>query len=142
MIFSDKMYSKKIATILILSFLILGAKAQQMFFAFGKANLTPVGEETLNFLLEQLKANPTLKLEIMGYSDKQEDSVAIEKPLYADMSSKRVNLIYNYLTDNGIAAARLISSAMGSEEPNTEINENDDADLSMAKNRRVFFKVR
>ena len=30
MIFSDKMYSKKIATILILSFLILGAKAQQM----------------------------------------------------------------------------------------------------------------
>ena len=30
MIFSDNMYSKKIATILILSFLILGAKAQQM----------------------------------------------------------------------------------------------------------------
>lgn len=117
-------------------------EAQQMFFAFGKANLTPVGEETLNFLLEQLKANPTLKLEIMGYSDKQEDSVAIEKPLYADMSSKRVNLIYNYLTDNGIAAARLISSAMGSEEPNTETSENDDIDLAMAKNRRVFFKVR
>ena len=117
-------------------------EAQQMFFAFGKANLTPVGEETLNFLLEQLKANPTLKLEIMGYSDKQEDSVAIEKPLYADMSSKRVNLIYNYLTDNGIAAARLISSAMGSEEPNTETSENDDIDLAMAKNIRVFFKVR
>lgn len=30
MIFSDKMYSKKIATIIILSFLILGAKAQQI----------------------------------------------------------------------------------------------------------------
>jgi outer membrane protein OmpA-like peptidoglycan-associated protein len=117
-------------------------EAQQMFFAFGKANLTPVGEETLNFILEQMKANPDLKLEIMGHSDKQEDSVAIEKPQYADMSSKRVNLIYNFLSDNGIATTRLISSAVGSEEPNTEINENDDADLTMAKNRRVFFKVR
>jgi outer membrane protein OmpA-like peptidoglycan-associated protein len=58
------------------------------------------------------------------------------------MSSKRVNLIYNYLSDNGIEATRLISSALGSEEPNTEINVNDDADLIMAKNRRVFFKVR
>lgn len=117
-------------------------EAQQMFFAFGKANLTPVGEETLKFILDQMKANPDLKLEIMGHSDKQEDSVGIEKPQYADMASKRVNLIYNYLSDNGIATTRLISSAIGSEEPNTEINENDDADLTMAKNRRVFFKVR
>lgn len=117
-------------------------EAQQMFFAFGKANLTPVGEETLKLVLEEMKASPALKLEIMGHSDKQEDSVAVEKPAYADMASKRVNLIYNYLTDNGIDASRLISSALGSEEPNTEINENDDADLIMAKNRRIFFKVR
>ena len=117
-------------------------EAQQMFFAFGKANLTPVGEEALKFVLEQMKANPALKLEIMGHSDKQEDSVGIEKPQYAEMASKRVNLIYNYLTDNGIAAARLISSPMGSEESNTESSENDDIDLAMAKNRRVFFKVR
>lgn len=117
-------------------------EAQQTFFAFGKMNLAPEGKATLDFIIQEMKTNPALKLEILGHSDKQEDSVGIEKPQYAEMASKRVNAVFMYMTENGIEASRLISSSQGSEFPNEEISSTDDDDLRMAKNRRVVFKVR
>lgn len=117
-------------------------EAQQLFFAFGKDNLTPVGKESLDLIVSKMKANPALKLEIQGHSDTQEDKVGEEKPAYAKMDSKRVNAVILYLTENGITEARLIPSGQGSESPNEEAYESDDEDLKMAKNRRVTFKVR
>ncbi len=113
---------------------------QQVFFAFGKTALTPSGKEALDFIAEQLKANPTMKLEIYGYSDAEEDKVGAEKPQYAEMSRKRAEAITVYLTDKGIDASRLIPVDKGSETPNDEISDADDDDLKMAKNRRVFFR--
>jgi outer membrane protein OmpA-like peptidoglycan-associated protein len=95
----------------------------------------------LDFIAEQLKANPALKLEIQGYSDPEEDKVGLEKPQYAEMSKKRVDAITLYLTEKGIDASRLIGVDKGSENPNDEISDADDDDLKMAKNRRVFFRA-
>lgn len=117
-------------------------EAHQTYFAFGKTTLTPVGQESLDFIAEQLKANPSLKLEVQGHSDAMEDKVGEEKPVYADMATKRVNTVIAYLMEKGIAETRLIPSSQGSEIPNEEISEGDDDDLRMAKNRRVTFKVR
>jgi outer membrane protein OmpA-like peptidoglycan-associated protein len=114
---------------------------QQLYFAFGKTSLTPSGKEALDFIAEQLKANPKMKLEIQGFSDAEEDKVGVEKPQYAEMSRKRVDAITVYLTDKGIDATRLIGVDKGSETPNDEISDSDDDDLKMAKNRRVFFKA-
>jgi Fic family protein len=98
-------------------------------------------KEALDFIAEQLKANPKMKLEIQGFSDAEEDKVGVEKPQYAEMSRKRVDAITVYLTDKGIDATRLIGVDKGSETPNDEISDSDDDDLKMAKNRRVFFKA-
>lgn len=117
-------------------------EAQQTYFAFGKSNLAPVGKESLDQIVEWLKANPGLKLEILGHSDPEEDKVGIEKTQYADMASKRVNAVVLYLTEKGIDESRLIPSPQGSDVPNEEIIETDDIDLKMAKNRSVTFKVR
>lgn len=117
-------------------------EAHQTFFAFGKTTLTPVGKESLDFIAEKMKADPAIKLEIQGHSDLQEDKVGEEKPLYANMASKRVNAVIVYLTEKGIPEASLIPSVQGSDSPNEEITETDDDDLKMAKNRRVTFKVR
>lgn len=117
-------------------------EAQQLFFAFGKINLSPTGKESLDFIAEQLKANPALKLEIIGHSDAQEDKVGEEKPAFSDMATKRTDAIKVYLTGKGIAESRLISSPQGSSMANDEISDSDDDDLKMAKNRRVTFKVK
>ncbi len=117
-------------------------EAQALYFAFGKTNLQPAGEEALNMIVDNMKANPQMKLQIMGHSCSQEDEVGKEKEKYADMATKRVNAVMTYLMDKGIEESRLISSPMGSEEPSSEILDGDDDDLKMAKNRRVTFKLR
>jgi outer membrane protein OmpA-like peptidoglycan-associated protein len=114
----------------------------QLFFAFGKSTITPAGKEALDFVVKTLKANPTMKLEILGHSDPEEDKVGKEKGQYAEMSTKRVDAIQTYFVENGIAEARLIASPQGSELPNEEISTVDEDDLKQAKNRRVTFKVR
>ncbi|TNF46655.1 MAG: OmpA family protein [Bacteroidetes bacterium] len=117
-------------------------EAQKVFFAFGKTTLTTEGEEALDLIAEEMKANASMKLEVMGHSDAEEDKVGLEKEMYADMASKRVNEVMSYLMDKGIEEGRMIPSSQGSSEPSDEIEEGDDDDLIMAKNRRVTFKVR
>lgn len=115
---------------------------QQLFFAFGKTTVTPTGKEALDFVIKILKENPTMKLEILGHSDPEEDKVGKEKGQYAEMSTKRVDAIQAYFMEKGIPEARLIASPQGSELPNEEISTADEDDLKQAKNRRVTFKVR
>ncbi len=118
-------------------------EAHQVFFAFGRDALTTEGEESLDFIAEQLKENPDLKIQIMGHCNAMEDSVGMENDYYAGMDSKRIAAVMKYLTEKGeIPSNRMISSTKGSSIMNEEIQETDDEDLRMAKNRRVTFKVR
>jgi outer membrane protein OmpA-like peptidoglycan-associated protein len=115
---------------------------QQTFFAFGKAVLSPTGKQTLDFIAEQLKANAAFKLEVQGHSDPEEDKVGTTKGQYAGMAGKRTDAVIAYLVEKGIPENRLIASPQGSDVPSAELVESDDADLKMAKNRRVEFKIR
>lgn len=116
-------------------------EAQRAFFAFGKNKLNPSGEESLDQIIEIMKANPNMTLEVSGHSDAQEDEVGVEKPQYAEMAEKRIYAAVSYLTGKGIAESRIKSENKGSTEPNPEIMESDDDDLKMAKNRRLTFKL-
>jgi outer membrane protein OmpA-like peptidoglycan-associated protein len=117
-------------------------EAQMVFFAFGKINFSNEGTAALNSIVEAMKADGTMRLEIQGHSDPMEDKVGAEKPQYAEMANNRVNAVYNYLVEKGVSEARLIASPQGSSVPNAEVSATDDEDLKMAKNRRVTFKVR
>lgn len=114
----------------------------KVFFGFGKTDLTNAGEDALDIIVKELKANPNLKLQINGYSDAAEDAAAEDKDFFQGMDNKRVNAIYNYLKEKGIATSRLITSPQGSGEQNSEIIASDEDDIKQAKNRRVEFKVR
>lgn len=117
-------------------------EANILFFGFAKDKISQVGEDALNLIAEKMKANPTMKLQISGFSDVEEEKLGVEKSYYAGMDSKRVNAIALYLIDKGVAEGRLILSPQGSSEKSSEISETDDDDIKQAKNRRVEFKVR
>lgn len=114
----------------------------QIFFGFGKTDLTNAGEDALDIIAKTLKANPNLKLQIKGYADEAEDAAAEERTFFQGMDNKRANAISKYLTEKGIAENRLIISPQGSSEQSTEIIDSDEDDIRQAKNRRVEFKVR
>ncbi len=117
-------------------------QSHSMYFAFGKNNLSQVGEDALDFIAEKMKADPSIKLQIKGFSDEMEDEVGAEKSAFAGMDAKRVNAAVMYLVEKGIAESRLIASPQGSSEKSPDITEADEDDIKQAKNRRVEFKVR
>lgn len=117
-------------------------EANQVYFAFGKSKLIIEGEQALDEIANLMKADPSMKLEIRGHNNKMEDEVGMENDYYADMDTKRIGTVMEYLVSKGIEKTRLIASPKGDQMPNPEITEEDDEDLSLAKDRRVTFKVR
>lgn len=115
---------------------------QQVYFAFGKEKVSSQGETSLNVIAEQMKANPEMKLEIIGHNNEMEDSVGMENDYYVDMDNKRIGKVMEYLMEQGITENRLIAVRKGATLPNEEVSELDDDDLRLAKSRRVTFKVR
>jgi hypothetical protein len=88
-----------------------------------------------------MKGNPDFQLELFGHIDEEEQTLAIKKPVFAELGKKRIRATMEYLIENGIEESRLISTPKDESEPNEEILPDDDPELKMAKNRRVMFKV-
>ncbi|MES2590136.1 MAG: hypothetical protein V4622_14240 [Bacteroidota bacterium] len=116
-------------------------EAQASFFAFGKNKLQPVATQSLDLIAELMLANPSIKLEILGYADSNEVAMSVENPLYVDMDVKRIDMVARYLKDKKIPENRIIKKPSGVDLENPEIIETDDEDMKMAKSRRVIYKV-
>jgi OmpA-OmpF porin, OOP family len=117
-------------------------EAQGVYFAFGKNKLQPAAYTALDLIYAEMKANPTMKLQINGHMDVKETEKAEEKPQYQDLDKSRSSVVYNYLVEKGIPEGRLIITPQGSSDPNNEGSSDEEEDLKLAKNRRVSFKVK
>jgi len=116
--------------------------AQTIYFRQGKASLTENARENLDFIVAQMNANPSLKIEIIGHNDPLEIKAGEENEAYQDMDRKRVAAGVKYLMNNGIAEERLVKTYKSDTTPSTEIDEDDEQDVKDAKNRRIEFRVK
>jgi outer membrane protein OmpA-like peptidoglycan-associated protein len=117
-------------------------EAHTAFFPFGKYELQETNRSTIDAVIIEMKNNPTFILELFGHLDVNEAELATKKPLFADLSNRRIREVMKYMIENGIDEKRLISTPKDEKEPNEEILEDDDEDLKLAKNRRVMFIVK
>jgi OmpA-OmpF porin, OOP family len=116
--------------------------AQTIYFRQGKSSLTENARENLDFIVAQMNANPSLVIEITGHNDALEIKAGEENEAYTDMDRKRVAAGVKYLTNNGIAEERIVKSYKADTVPSIEIEEDDEADVKDAKNRRIEFRVK
>lgn len=117
-------------------------EAHELFFAFGKAKISPEGQAGLDYVAELLMSNPELRLQIFGHNNESEDEVAIENDLYTDMDMQRISSVMAYLMEKGISEGRLSFVTAGSDSPSEDIEAADEDELRLAKSRRVTFKVK
>lgn len=116
--------------------------AQTIYFRQGKASLTENAKEHMNFVIEEMNANPSMKIEISGNCDEMEVKASEENEDYLDIDRKRVDLVVRYFVAQGIAEERLSAKKYnGTTVTSSEIVEDDEPDLMQAKNRRVEFRV-
>ena len=88
-----------------------GTYEDDLFFLIGKAELRPDEAFKLGQISQILKENPDAKIAISGYADSATGTKAINQTL----SEKRAAVVADMLKKAGIAASRIITSAVGSD---------------------------
>ncbi len=85
---------------------------ENIFYEFGKWDLTPASENGLQALVKILKDNPNITIELSAHTDFVGTNASNKI-----LSEKRAQSVVNYLIAAGIAADRLTSVGYGEEKP-------------------------
>ena len=115
---------------------------RNIFFDFDKATLRPESVVELDRLQKFLTDNPTLKIEISGYTDSRGS-----KSYNQSLSERRSKSVVDYLVKNGIASSRLTYKGYGPENPIVsdaeiaKLTRKTDIEDAHQKNRRTEFKI-
>jgi outer membrane protein OmpA-like peptidoglycan-associated protein len=114
--------------------LLVGEKVvlHNIFFETDKFDLKAESTAELDKLVEFLRNNPTLKIEIRGHTD----NVGTDQH-NLELSQNRANSVYNYLAKQGIGKDRLTATGYGK----TVSVDSNDTPAGRANNRRTEFKV-
>lgn len=83
-----------------------------IFYEFGKWDLTPASEQGLQSLVKLLKDNPNITIELSAHTDMKGDSA-----FNVNLSEKRAQSVCNYLIQNGIEPERLTPVGYGKQKP-------------------------
>ncbi len=103
-----------------------------VFYETNQFNLKPESIGELDKIVQLLKENPTLKIEISGHTD----NVGVAKTNLT-LSNKRAQSVTKYLVSKGIVANRLTAKGYGS----TKAIAYNKTEQGKAKNRRTELKI-
>jgi outer membrane protein OmpA-like peptidoglycan-associated protein len=110
----------------------LTVRLDHIYFDFDKTTLKKESYEELAKVIDFLKRNPTVEIEIAGHTDSKGSDEYNQK-----LSQGRTQAVVDYLISQGISARRLLAMGYGESKP-VDTNETEEG---RAKNRRVEFTV-
>lgn len=87
-------------------------KIENIFYEFGKWDLTPASEKALQELVQVLKDNPNITIELSSHTDYVGDN-----QFNKILSEKRAQSVVDYLIKHGIEKERLTAVGYGEEQP-------------------------
>jgi outer membrane protein OmpA-like peptidoglycan-associated protein len=105
---------------------------KNVYFNTDKYDLLNDSKVELNKLVELLRANPTMKIELGGHTDNVGNKTYNQK-----LSENRAKAVFDYLVSQGIAASRLSYKGYGDTQPIAD----NSTEEGRALNRRTEFKV-
>ena len=108
-----------------------------IYYAFLKRTPTGSGKQTVADIATILKANPGMKINIVGHCDEDEASEGKINARYKMIGKNRGDQIRRMLEAEGVPASQFSVSDIGAQDPANS----RDTDISRAQNRRVTFEV-
>ena len=103
-----------------------------IFFESDKYDLKPESAIELNKLVDFLKKNPSIKIEISGHTDNVGST-----DYNIELSENRAKTVFDFLIEKNIDSDRLQYKGYGE----TVAIDNNETELGKAKNRRTEFKI-
>jgi outer membrane protein OmpA-like peptidoglycan-associated protein len=95
-------------------------------------------EAELQEVAKLMQADPSMKVELTGHTDNDEQNETKTKKIYVGLALRRAEAIKKFLVDNGVSAANI--SVVGKD--NTMPATDKTTPMGKAQNRRVVFKVK
>ncbi|MDE0917390.1 MAG: OmpA family protein [Flavobacteriales bacterium] len=111
--------------------------ASAIYYAFLKRTPTGSGKQTVADIATILKANPSMRINIVGHCDDDEASEGKINARYKMIGKNRGDQIRRMLEAAGVPASQFSVSDIGAQDPANS----RDTDISRAQNRRVTFEV-
>lgn len=105
---------------------------KNIFFDSGKSSIQATSYSELLKLVDLLKNNPSIRVEIAGFTDNVGDEALNQK-----LSEERAKTVVNYLVVKGIPSSRLVAKGYGSAQPVASNNSEE----GRQKNRRTEMKI-
>jgi outer membrane protein OmpA-like peptidoglycan-associated protein len=102
-----------------------------------KPDITSTFEKDLDNLVKILNENKLVKLKVISHVDNEEFAMGEKNPRVKTLCNDRVTEVVKYFQTKGIDRGRIITEVKENTEPASEMN----TALSLAKNRRVEFRV-
>ncbi len=109
-----------------------------IFFDFDKATLRPLSNVEIKNLVNIMKANPTMHVEISGHTDSKGSAAYNQK-----LSEDRAQSVVSRLIESGIDAKRMTAKGYGKTVPVAPNKNKDGSDDPEGRqlNRKVEFKI-
>jgi peptidoglycan-associated lipoprotein len=111
---------------------------ENIYYAFGKADIRPDAAKELDKLVQLLTDNPEIQIELSSHTD------SVDTESYnLDLSQRRAQSAVNYIIERGIAPDRLVAKGYGESKPIARNTNPDGSDNEQGrqKNRRTEFKI-
>lgn len=108
-----------------------------VYFKRFKRDIGPSFTPMLTELVEVMRANPDLKLRLVGHADAIEAERVRIRPDLTDIDKERAEAVKDFFTEAGIAAERITVAGQKADSP---VDAGDD-EVALSKNRRVEFEV-
>jgi outer membrane protein OmpA-like peptidoglycan-associated protein len=105
---------------------------KNIFFEFDKSDLQPASYVELNLLVDYLKQNHDIAIEIGGHTDDQGSDDYNNR-----LSLARAKAVYDYLLSKGIEVSQVSYKGYGKSQPIAD----NDTEEGRAANRRTEFKI-
>ncbi len=105
---------------------------KNVFFKRGSSDLMETSNAELDRIVNIMRKNPSMKVEIMGHTDNRGNAELLQK-----LSEERVESVKSYIVAKGINGNRITGKGYGGSQT---IHENDSENEHL-KNRRVEFKI-
>jgi len=111
--------------------------AQAFYFKRFQRGVDPSMDLRFNELVADLKADPAIKIRLVGHIDATEMERARVRPDLAELAKERAEALRDALVEAGVEAARMTVVAMGADQPQDETG----SEVGMSKNRRVDIEL-
>lgn len=113
-------------------------KATSVWFSYLSAEIPNMFEQELLDIAKLLQENPTMKIDLVGHSDNDEQNETKTDKSYIGLAKTRAESVKKFLVDNGVEAARISVSGKDNTVPATD----KATPLGKAQNRRVEFSAK